>query len=63
MELVCFPAKSTQILQPADAIFQVLKNKFAEIARRAQLAKPNGLVNKSNFSGMHVISGNNIYYE
>jgi hypothetical protein len=53
MEMMCFPAETTHILQPADAVFGQLKARFAEIARRAQLAKPIGLVNKSNFSGTY----------
>ena len=51
LEMVSFPARTTQILQPADALFNNLKLKFADIARRAQLAKPTGLVT-TNVSGI-----------
>jgi hypothetical protein len=51
IHLVNFPAKTTHLLQPLDALFNNLKAKFANIARRAQLANPSGIVNKNNFSG------------
>jgi hypothetical protein len=56
LELVCFPAKTTHVLQPVDAVVHHLKLKFTQIARRAQLAKPNGVINKSTFSGIQVIA-------
>ena len=54
LELVCFPPKTTHVLQPADAVFHLLKLRFSEISRTANMAN-GGSINKSKFSGTYIL--------
>ncbi len=52
LELVTFPANTTHILQPCDALFHSLKSIYTQIGKHAQLASPTGIIAKANFSGI-----------
>ena len=49
IELLCFPANSTQSLQPDDKIFNNLKNKMSATASVQRWIQPGFTVKKENF--------------
>ncbi len=49
IELICYPANSTQALQAADKFFNNLKNKMASTASMTRWISPDFTVRKDNF--------------